>query len=229
MIEQLETRYGTMFVPDTDNGQYWWLKTISASPEHEMISFVCEMLEQMSPGIAVDVGANFGCWSLPLAAHTKVIAIEPQRCVLSALKQTLSANPDLPITLIECALGSEPGTARLPDISLDNSTNFGGVSIDIPHSEHPSAPMYDVPMTTLDKIMERWSDETPVSFIKFDIEGSELNALKGAERTIRRWKPVMIVEADHPLTDTNALGALIESFGYNVEIFQDNNFIAMPV
>jgi len=227
MIEQLETRYGTMFVPDTDNGQYWWLKTTGASPEDEMIEMICDLLDERPRGIALDCGANFGCWSLPLARHTAgVLAFEPQRCVHDLLVRTIEANPELNVEAFQLALGPDHGKIKVPDINLDDTTNFGGVSLGIPHSEHPDAPMYDVSVVPLDTFISRGER---VSFIKADVEGAELGLLRGAERTIRRWKPILIVEADHPLTDTQALGAFIESLGYNVEIAQDNNFIGMPL
>lgn len=227
MIEQIETRYGTMFVPDTDNGQYWWLKTTGASPEDEMIEAVCALLDERPRGVAIDVGANFGCWSLPLALHASVVvAFEPQRCVFDLLVRTVEANAELKIVPMQTALGPKKGRIKVPDVSLDDTTNFGGVSLGIPHSEHPGAPMYDVNVEALDDILY---GTTHVSFIKVDCEGAELGIFRGAERTIRRWKPIIIAEADHPLTDTQELGAFIESLGYNVEIFQDNNFIGMPL
>lgn len=232
MIEQIETRYGTMFIPDTDNGQYWWLKTTGASPEDEMIEAVCAILDERPRGIALDCGANFGCWTLPLAKHAeRVIAFEPQRCVFHLLRRSVETNRIKNITLLQVALGPEAGTIQVPDLILDETTNFGGVSLGIPHSEHPNAPTYSAPVVVIDDLMlsdfcRGWG---PVTFIKADVEGAELGLFKGAEQTIRRFKPIIIAEADHPLTDTQALGAFIESLGYNVELFQDNNFIGMPL
>lgn len=227
MIRLLETVYGPMFVPDTDNGQFAWLDATGASPEHEMIEYVCDMLGELKPGIVIDVGANFGCWSLPLAKHApRVLAFEPQRCVLQCLRQTLQANAHLPITLFDCALGAEAGYTQFPDISLKDTTNFGGVSAGIPHSEHPEAPFYQVPVHVLDDVVP---PDQRVAFMKIDVEGSEMKVLQGAQRLIWRDKPVMVVEADHPLTDTTALGNFIQAMKYNVEIFRDNNFLCLPL
>jgi FkbM family methyltransferase len=227
MIEELDTRYGKMFVPDTDNGQYGWLKSIGASPEDEQIEMICALLDERPRGYALDCGANFGCWSLPLARHAAgVIAFEPQRCVFELLHRTIAANPDLKILARNIALGPERGTIKVPDVNLDDTTNFGGVSLGIPHSEHPDAPMYDIDVYRLDDVAPALAH---VSFIKADVEGAELGLFQGAVRTIERCRPIIIAEADHPLTDTQALGAFIESLGYNVEIAQDNNFIGMPI
>jgi len=226
MIEQLETRYGTMFIPDTDNGQYWWLKTTGAYAEDELIELCCDILGEGPKGTVIDAGANFGCWSLPLARYAdKVLAFEPQRCVRDLLKRTVASNPGLNIEIFEYALGAEKGFTTAPDISLDNSTNFGGVALGYPHSEHPEAMMYQVPVRALDDIVP----DVPITFIKADVEGGELGLLKGAVKLITKWKPFMLVEAEHPNTDTQELGRFIESLGYNVEVAIDNNFLAMPV
>lgn len=226
MIEAINTEYGIIYVPDTDEGQYWWLKTAAISPEDEMIELVCDMLRERGGGVAIDCGANFGCWSVPLGAVSDLVhAFEPQRCVLKCLEQTLAAN-SLPIVLHRDALGAVAGTTTFPDIDLDNHSNFGGVSEAIPHSEAPDALMYEVNVVALDDVIPAGED---VAFIKIDCEGAEQRIIRGAERLIRRCRPIMVVEADHPLTDTNALGNQIQALGYNVEILQDNNFIAMPV
>jgi FkbM family methyltransferase len=229
MIEELDTIYGTMFIPDTDNGQYGWLKTTAASPEDEMIAMICGLLDEVPRGIALDCGANFGCWTLPLARHClEVWAFEPQMCVYNLLEQTIRANRALVpnIRSFPIALGPAPGMILVPDVSLHDTTNFGGISLGIPHPEHPNAPMYDVEVRRIDDL---GLPDHPVSFIKADVEGAELGVLRGAEKTIRRWRPIIIAECDHPRTDTQALGAFIESLGYNVEIAQDNNFIGMPI
>jgi FkbM family methyltransferase len=227
MIDAIETRYGTMFIPDTDNGQYDWLKNIGASPEDDTIQLICGLLDERPKGIAIDCGANFGCWTLPLARHAKrVVAFEPQRCVHELLMRTIAANPDLNIEALQLALGIRPGIIAVPDVSLENTTNFGGISLGIPHPEHPNAPMSAVEVVRLDDVVGMLGR---ISFIKADVEGAEFGLLQGARRVIEEWRPIIVAEADHPLTDTQALGNLIESFGYNVDIVEHNNFIGMPL
>ncbi len=227
MIEELRTRYGTMFVPDTDAGQYYWLKNTGTSPEDEHIEEVCAMLDERPRGVAIDCGANFGCWTLALARHsTGVLAFEPQGCVFRLLVQTANANPELKTCPVRIALGPHRGMVQFPDVDLDKTTNFGGVSQNIPHSEQPDAPMVDVVMAPLDAIV---GPGDHVSFIKADVEGAELGLFQGAVKTIERCRPIIFAEADHPLTDTKALGKFIESLGYNVELVKDNNFLGMPL
>lgn len=224
MIQQLATRYGTMFVPDNDRGQYWWLANTGASPEDQYIEDICGLLDERPRATAVDVGANFGCWSLPLARHAHTVyAIEPQRGCFDLLQKSLTATGIRNVRLLNAAVGSRSGHIMIPDLDLDHASNFGGVSLAIPHHEQPDAPMRDVAMVTLDDTLHG----EPVSFIKIDVEGFEANVIEGARDTILRCKPILFVEMDHPLTDRETLRQTIESMGYFTEIW-GGNFMGMP-
>ena len=50
-----------------------------------------------------------------------------------------------------------------------------------------------------------------VTFIKYDIEGYELRAIRGSENTIKKCWPVIVVEQNKGNTDSKAL---LESWGY---------------
>lgn len=225
MIEELDTLYGKMFVPSTDMGQYWWLKNALVSPEHEQIETIINLLKERPKGIFLDCGANFGCWSLALAPYcTRVIAFEPQPGVADLLWRSMNANQGLHFTLRQCALGAKAGFVDVPVLDLEKDANFGGVEM---NRNDWGVPSKRVSMKTLDSM--DFEQAGRVSFIKADVEGGEYDLFKGAEKLILRDKPIIVAEADHPRTDTDALGAYIESLGYNVELIQGNNFLGMPV
>ena len=69
MIHELKTRYGTMFVPDTETAQYGWLSSSGASDEDEDICMVIDLLKERPRGFVVDAGASFGCWTLAMAPY----------------------------------------------------------------------------------------------------------------------------------------------------------------
>ena len=228
MIEEIATRYGAMFVPDADEGQYYWLKNTGASPEDEHIELVCALLDERPSGMALDVGANFGCWTLPLAKHATVVhAFEPQPRVCDLLLRTVTANRPLPVYVHNVAVGAERGFIQVPNVSLEGTTNFGGVGVGLPHPEQPDAPMVEVAVVTVDGLVPVLAGET-VSFIKADVEGFEVNVLRGAEKTIRRDRPILFVECDHPRTSTQELWDLMESLGYAIKQ-EGNNFLGMPL
>lgn len=224
MIEELVTNYGTMFVPDTDSGQFWWLKNTGASPEDNFIEFVCELLDERPKGVAVDVGANFGCWTLPLSKHAhSVYAIEPQSACVNLMRQSLEKSGISNVHIVMAAAGAVPGTANVPDVNLDVGTNFGGVSLLQKIAEQPDAQLHCVPVVRLDDILRG----AQVSFIKIDVEGFEQRVLLGAKSTIERCKPMLFVEMDHQLTNKVLLRETIEGMGYATEQLHGNYF-GMP-
>lgn len=127
---------------------------------------------------AVDIGANIGLWTRVMAAcFGRVTAFEPNpECHEAFWLNNEAAAPR--ITLLPCALGKEPATITL-NTQL-RSTGFTKVD---------AAGNLAVQQRTLDSFA---LDE--VDFIKIDVEGWEHNVVKGAIETIRRCKPVMIVE-----------------------------------
>lgn len=202
-----------MFIPSTDIAQYWWLKTIGASAEDEYIEMVCSILKERQKGIAIDVGANFGCWTLPIGmCATRVMCFEPQRPIFNLLRKTVAANPSIAAECHNLAVGDAPGVISVPILDLDAAANFGGVTLGIEHHEQPNAKMEDVRVVALDDLV--FLSEETVSFIKADVEGFEPAVLRGAHNVISRYRPLLFVEAVHRFTDTDALKQQIENMGY---------------
>lgn len=231
-VQELHTRYGTMFVPDTDSGQYWWLANTHASPEDEFIEKVCDLLDERPRGNAIDVGANFGCWTLPLARHAEqVFAFEPQRCCYDLIGQSVAANSVLNVRLFCMAAGDTPGRVAVPDLDIDVASNFGGVTLvtgrtlGVDHEfEQPDAPMREVPVVVLDEV----ANCGHVSFIKIDVEGGELAVLRGARRIVAEHRPILMLEMDHPLTDLTSLESHIVGAGYAFDQYGPN-YLCMPL
>ena len=162
------------------------------------------------PGdIVVEVGANIGTHTLPIAKMVgvagRVHAFEPQRIVF----QTLCANMALnSVTHVEChhaALSKEPGTVHIPDLTYDQEENFGGVEVSRFGEGIP------VPMMRMDDAL----DMPRCRLIKIDVEGMEHDVIRGATSLIARHRPILYVENDR-LEKSAALIELIESFGYHL-------------
>jgi FkbM family methyltransferase len=162
------------------------------------------------PGdIVVEVGANIGSHTLPLAAMVgrdgRVHAFEPQRVVF----QTLCANMALnSVANVEChrlALSNSADGLRLPDLPYEQENNFGAVELTRFTEGHP------VPVARLDDTL----DLPRCRLIKVDVEGMEQRVLEGARATIARHRPFLYVENDRQ-DKSDALIGCIEMLGYRL-------------
>lgn len=117
---------------------------------------------------AVDGGAHRGIWTRELARNfDQVVAFEPREHLAR----------QIPCGFVHyVALGEREGICGMAE-GLKN-TGQGHV---VEGSDFYMAPLDQFGVTQLD-------------FLKLDLEGYELPALKGAERTIRAWRPAIMVE-----------------------------------
>jgi FkbM family methyltransferase len=133
----------------------------------------------------VDVGANVGYYSVMAGAIVgpsgMVFAIEPQPTALSVL--TLNAQaPDFNICVVPVAASDHTGTADFW-VRPHGDRSSLGASGDARH--------VSVGVDTLDRIC---STLTRVSMMKLDVEGFELDVLRGATRIISRHRPLVCFE-----------------------------------
>lgn len=126
--------------------------------------------------VAVDVGAHVGLWSWMMAHDfPHVRAFEPNAEHVRCWKRNMAGRKNAKVS--EVALGAEDGHARL---SRDGN---------------PSMLMAIGP--TGDRVRVRALDKfnmARIDLLKIDCEGYELFVLQGAEETLWRTKPVIIVE-----------------------------------
>ncbi len=132
------------------------------------------------PGfIACDIGANIGTYTVPLARLVgpagHVIAFEPNRPTCACLRQNIRQNRLSNVTLLRAAAGPEAGTAGL----VVTADNLGEVHLAPPGDAENTR----VTVTTVDAEVSRLRLHR-VDYIKIDVEGFELAALRGATRTL---------------------------------------------
>ena len=153
--------------------------------------------------VALDVGANIGLWSRDLCSlFTKVIAFEP----VADFRECLILNVPLPnLEVRPCALGSVDTTIEM--VITEGNTGHS-------HVDHNTVGSGKINMWRLDTL-----EFDKIDYIKLDCEGYELEILKGAEETIKRHKPIIVVEQklhkDTGITKDTQYGAvnLLESWG----------------
>lgn len=157
-------------------------------------SLLEHIYQQKFTGLAVDAGANLGNHTVYFGAvcGLRVAAFEP------LYPGTLRRNVELNgitdrVSVYPVALGESAGIAwHVKKGRLTGKKRTG-----------PKLIVRDLDSYEL----------ADVSLMKFDIEGMEPAALRGAEKTIRRERPVLYIEAWSPKEDA-AAGKVLEPWGY---------------
>lgn len=127
----------------------------------------------------------------------KILAFEPDNFKMEKVKNTFSQADITCFELFEVGLWHKKETLR-----FSNDLGINGMSSTISESGDVI-----VECDTLDNLAE----DKNVTFIKMDIEGSELNALKGAENIIKKNKPKLAISIYHKNEDIIELPIYIKS------------------
>lgn len=183
-----------------------------------------DLLRQLcAPGtIAADVGANIGTITVPLAHHLGyagfLYAFEPQRVVFQTLCANVALSSLTNVECVPCALGAKRETLHLPDIDYNRDANFGGVEM---HAFSEGRPVAQV-------LLDEFADRGRFALIKIDVEGMELEVIRGAQTIITRDRPVLYVENDRT-EKSSELEAELRDLGYRLYrhyplLFNPHNF-----
>lgn len=137
----------------------------------------------------IDVGANIGAVTLEGATAVgstgKIYSIEPHPRIFRYLQSNLILNRATHIQCHAVAIGAESSQGCLTDDRRDDMNHLLGSSS--PHS-------VAVPIRTLD---EMFKDLPACDLLKLDVEGREIECLRGAEKLLERCRNIL-VEAGEP-------------------------------
>lgn len=141
----------------------------------------------------IDVGANIGCISLKLSKAVgqtgKVIAIEPDKSNFRMMQKNLGLNNIKNVLLLLYAASYEEKTLRF---YLANKGSIGMHSGLYNNKVHSSS-FVEVPATTIDNITNA-INIVRVKLVKIDVEGVEIDVIKGMHQLILRDHPIIVVE-----------------------------------
>ena len=142
------------------------------------------------PGsIAVDAGSHYGDYTLALAqavgADGEVWAVDPSPRFMAICRANVALNHLQNVRFLECGLSHSTGRATLvSDADPSRSHIAAG----------PAQVGEVIELRSLDSIYEEYGAGRLVSFIKLDIEFSEMAALTGSATVIREHRPVIMIE-----------------------------------
>jgi FkbM family methyltransferase len=185
----------------------WWLAEASAL-DHELMlggfegaetRFVARVLRH---GMTVlDIGAHHGLYTLLASKRVgrggRVIAFEPSGRERQRLLRHLRVNRCANVTVEEVALGDCAGEVNLFVVEgRDDWCN----SLRAP-AVTARTQIVRVEVRTLDEMLKRLGISS-VDFIKLDVEGAELNLLRGACALLRsEWRPAILAEVQDIRTE----------------------------
>jgi len=186
VIAQYQLGRGVSFNVPLFRADTCWDQRDIEEYENRLIDGFCLLLEPLSNVVLFDCGADIGTFSALVCSQTsrvsRVIAFEPNPDVEGFIKRNLSQLP-IPARAITKAVGSFEGSGRLEVPVYDNSDHARFLV--------PGEGPFEV--VTVDSIGVRGGDVA----IKIDVEGGELEVLKGATETIvSARKCVITVEAN---------------------------------
>ena len=174
----------------------------------------------LKEGVAMDIGANCGMFTIYLAKmlgdNGKVISIEPERRNITLLKKNVELNKLKNVSIIEKGVYSKKGkmTFYLDDFGT------GGHSLlkeDVKKKEI-------IRIDTIDNIIKSLNIKK-INIIKMDVEGVEIDALKGAEKTIKKSRPKIIFEAVKE-EEKKKIENFLSQYNYKVRKIGEWNYVA---
>jgi FkbM family methyltransferase len=166
---------------------------------------------QIQPGqVVLDVGAAIGSYVLPaLALGAEVVALCPQRVHAGLLSENLARNPGF---AERCTIYSFGLYDREGWLWCDGSYHF---SEEYPAPDKVNDEMLRVvPLDSMAHLIPPRLD-----WVKLDVEGAEVLALRGAEQVLRRLRPRVLVE-NHLFMDPGIaaeVAAFMMGLGYSGE------------
>jgi len=182
----IDTPQGTFWEPDNPKGS----EVIAQLAEIEGKYSSLARPPARAGDVVLDCGANVGIFTREaiLRGARLVVAIEPVPNNLECLRRNLQ-----PYIASKRVIVVPKGVWDKEDFLIIQESDSSSAEDSFVRTKdtHPGAAL---PLTTIDKIVDELSLDR-VDFIKMDIEGSEVKALRGAQHTLARFRPWLEVEA----------------------------------
>jgi FkbM family methyltransferase len=199
----LKNKLGAFFC--RPNSADLWCASDSGNSDKDKY-FVC------SNGLFLDIGSNIGRWAIFVAKENPLIevyAFEPEPSNFISLKKNIALNKLKNIVPNNLACGSKTGQVPL----FLSESNTGGHSL-----AWKTKKKIQVKSDTVDSVI--YSKNKIVSLVKIDVEGAELDVLKGLKKILVRDKPKLIIES----YDFKKIMSFLKTYGYSFEKISNSDY-----
>ncbi len=186
-----------------------------------------QLLQKYKPNktdlIVLDVGSNFGylasVWADSIASKGQVLAFEPNKNLYNSIQKTIATNLKFKTNLkvFNLAVGSRKGKVKLNASAFSSNTEAMSTALE----------SYEVNMVKLDDFVIEQQVER-IDIIKIDVDGIELDILKGAASILKNNESIVIVETND---DARILDFFknLEYFIYDMKLRPFNDSKILPL
>jgi FkbM family methyltransferase len=181
------------------------------------------LLERLCPGMVFyDLGANIGLFSLFAARIVgeggRVFSFEPDAENAARLRRNVARNNVSNVIVVEAGAWSSSGAVNFVTADASSPDRGTGQFIDCENRAGRATQCF-----SLDDFVV---GAPPPDAIKCDIEGAEVEALRGAEKLLRARHPWIVCET-HSESNDRIARELLREFGYAVETLDGNHILAL--
>jgi FkbM family methyltransferase len=186
--------------------------------ERDEIDALCSLLRVGD--LAVDVGAYKGshlCWMRrAVGERGHVLAFEPQPALAAYLREAVAACGWRNVEIRAQGVSARTGSLEL-EVPGAPGAVAPGASFALPLAE--GGPRHRIATTTV-TLDELFPDARVPALVKCDVEGHELDVLRGGEQLLRRVRPALLLECEERHGGSpRAVAELLASWGYSGEFF----------
>lgn len=189
--------------------------------EYQTLEWVVRNLKTDS--VFVDVGANIGLFSIVgsrFNENGKVLAFEPTAETFQTLRRNVELNKCQNAVLYQIALADR----IMPVVMVNPKSSSYGDAFNRIKEARDIENEKTIWTTTFDQFVDT-NEIDRIDILKVDIEGAELLFFKGAEKSLKKWKPKIIFEANEAHTqnfDYKIIDLLIYLHSLNYSLTQLN-------
>lgn len=202
---------------------FWWKiddesskRTFLANCESSTSNLVRKVAGK-NPILFIDVGSNRGWYSLlstSLNSASITIAFEPEDTARKILNENLAKNGYENVQVFSCALGADPHTAQIWSYAGND-----GMHTLYPIQDWDARSGNEVQVKTLDECLTPVRNRELPILIKIDVEGSEMDVLRGGTQVLQSRDLQLIIEINETLlqaanTSPEEIFSYLKSFGY---------------
>ena len=205
-IAVFETKYGFQLKANLTNPEHQYLYFYGTHDERYIVT---KLLRIIQPGdICWDIGANIGFYTCLLASQVEktgvVVAFEPAVRTCGYLHENVSLNGFTNVTVVNKGLGDKTDQRHL----YYSEAGLAEGTASLKYTDGRAASE----RVTLDTIDNLFRELSAPNFVKIDVEGYQLEVLRGGERCLKTHAPLLMAELKDVGETNRAIFAEIEDY-----------------